>query len=492
MTFCCAHDLRVVTAQEYIARQFAGDVERNTGTPVGKFGTTRGDRRITRLDGMPECEIGTGVFVAAEHQGARGQTGDALQGCEQARRFAFEDSTAACTEQGVADEDRVIGKVGDVAAGMAGNMPHLERREAGYVDSVAVVDELGDVVDARVARSVDRAGMSRRQRRQPTDVISMVVGDENGAQAQVQISECAVDRGIVARVEHDGVGAGLQQPEVVVDERRDVVRAQTGKRGRGDDGHEQLVLAQCAAFGRSRACITIATCLLPSARMPVFSHSGDSGPQTDSWWQRLLAAERAEVSARTGVEDRTVWLAAVPSTKSGDELELYLRGDRQVDGALRAEAGAWPLRDDSVDRIVLQHVVEMAADADALLDEAMRVLKPERSIVLLVVGAWSFTRFKTRWLDTGAPRLQVPALRDLCDALSTRDCVDLRVSRIAFQDGAQARITVGARPWSGLLMIEARKRRELPNSRRAVVRQRVTRARAGWVARPSSRSGNAA
>jgi len=228
--------------------------------------------------------------------------------------------------------------------------------------------------------------------------------------------------------------------------------------------------------------------------MPVISHSGASGSQADSWWQRLLTAERTEVCARTGIEDRTVWVAALPAplTTPGDALELFMRGDRLVDGSLRAEIGAWPLRDDSVDRIVLQHVVELAADADALLDEALRVLKPERSIVLLVVGAWSVTRFRTRWFDTGAPRLHVPGLRDLCDALSARDCVDLRVSRIVFRDGSPARIAGGAQPWSGLLMIEARKRRELPNLRRTGVRQRVTRARAGWVARPSSRAGIAA
>ncbi len=228
--------------------------------------------------------------------------------------------------------------------------------------------------------------------------------------------------------------------------------------------------------------------------MPVNSHSGAPGPHADSWWQRLLAAERAALCVPAGTEDRTLWMAAVPAPPmaSGDALELFLHGDRLVDGALRAEIGAWPLRDDSVDRIVLQHVVEVAADADALLDEALRVLKPERSIVLLVVGAWSVTRFKMRCFDTGAPRLQVPGLRDLCGALNARDCVDVCVSRIAFRDGAPVRIASGARPWSGLLMIEARKRRELPNLRRSVVRQRVTRARAGWVARPSSSNGIAA
>ncbi len=64
----------------------------------------------------------------------------------------------------------------------------------------------------------------------------------------------------------------------------------------------------------------------------------------------------------------------------------------RLNGDLVAAPSLWPLRDDSIDRIVLQHAVEVVPDVDALLDEALRVLKPERRILLLTVGALGLTQ----------------------------------------------------------------------------------------------------
>lgn len=171
-------------------------------------------------------------------------------------------------------------------------------------------------------------------------------------------------------------------------------------------------------------------------------------------------------------------------------MDLCLRDDR-LSGHLEAPSMPWPLRDDSVDRVVLQHVLETAPDVEGLLDEALRVLKPEREIAVLVVGALGWTRWRLHLRDAAAPSLRIHPTRMLLEALAARDCVDLRVSRVDFDGDNEARIAAPARLWSGVYLIEARKRRVLPHQRRVRVRRRVI-APVGWVARPASRRGLAA
>lgn len=223
-------------------------------------------------------------------------------------------------------------------------------------------------------------------------------------------------------------------------------------------------------------------------------HSTPAVALPASWWQRLLAAERQTLATAVVADERELWLsvagapAAVPTA---GVLELVQSG-QLLEGDVRAACAQWPLRDDSIDRVVLQHVLEAGGDVDELLDEAIRVLKPERSIALFAIGALGWTRCKLHFAATGAPQLRVRSTRTLLEALATRGCVDLRVSRVDFDGDAEARVTAPARIWSGLCLIEARKRRELPNVRQLRARGRAQVPVSGWVARPTSRNGLAA
>lgn len=211
------------------------------------------------------------------------------------------------------------------------------------------------------------------------------------------------------------------------------------------------------------------------------------------WWPRLLAAERRALTTVPADDERELWMscAGAPQVAVGGVLALQVSA-RVLGGDLRAEASQWPLREDCIDRVVLQHAVEVVADADLLLDEALRVLKPERSILLLTVGALGWTRCRLQFGASGAPSLRVHSTRTLLEALAARGCVDLRVSRVEFDDRDDVRVTAPARMWSGLCLIEARKRRELPNVRRLRPHLRVAAPGAGWLARPTSRNGLAA
>ena len=212
------------------------------------------------------------------------------------------------------------------------------------------------------------------------------------------------------------------------------------------------------------------------------------------WWPRLLNAERRALASTPATDEREVWissLAVANDARTTGLLDLC-SGQRHFDGDLRAECGLWPLRDDSVDRVVLQHVLEVVDDVDALLDESLRVLKPERNIAMIVVGAWGWTRCRLQFGDSGAPALRMYSTRLLLETLAARGCVDLRVSRIEFDGRNAARVCAPARMWSSLCLIEARKRRELPNVRQLRARRRVVAPTSGWIARPTSRNGLAA
>lgn len=223
-----------------------------------------------------------------------------------------------------------------------------------------------------------------------------------------------------------------------------------------------------------------------SNEMPI-----DASPR---WWPRLLAAERRAFVASPAQDEREVWISSAANRSDASAVGVLdlQAGIRALEGDLRAECALWPLRDDSVDRIVLQHALEVVGDVDALLDEAVRVLKPERSIAIMVVGAWGWTRCRLWFGDSGAPTLRVHSARTLLEALAARGCVDLRVSRIEFDGRDGARVLAPARMWSGVCLIEARKRRELPNVRQLRARRRVVTPASGWIARPTSRSGLAA
>jgi SAM-dependent methyltransferase len=211
------------------------------------------------------------------------------------------------------------------------------------------------------------------------------------------------------------------------------------------------------------------------------------------WWLRLLLAERRALEALPAHDERELWLAPAGSLAYRQTGTLDLRATAlSLDGDLRADNATWPLREDSIDRVVLQHVLEVATDADAVLDEALRVLKPERRVLVLALGALGWTRCRLKFSGSGAPALRVHSTRTLLEALAARGCVDLRVSRVEFDGRERVQVLTPARMWSGLCLIEARKRRELPNVRRLRPRLHVPAPGGGWIARPSSCTGIAA
>jgi SAM-dependent methyltransferase len=116
----------------------------------------------------------------------------------------------------------------------------------------------------------------------------------------------------------------------------------------------------------------------------------------------ILDSEAALVAeALQGWPGRT-WLrctpAAVPCPEGlGPGLSLVGDGEHWV-GELRCGA-EFPLGDDSMASIVLQHVADFAPDPVGLLAEAARVLEPRGTLWLLALNP--LTPYRRHWTGTG-------------------------------------------------------------------------------------------
>lgn len=137
-----------------------------------------------------------------------------------------------------------------------------------------------------------------------------------------------------------------------------------------------------------------------------------------------------------------------------------------------AEFDALPLESDSVDAVVLHHVLEFSRQPHSILREAYRVLVPRGHLLVLCINPWSLFGLRTRLLGSyrGSPwRGQLISTRRIIDWLSL---LDMRVSEVRqtfHQLPVQAPATLGrlgalwshaerySLPFGGAYLVEARK-----------------------------------
>jgi hypothetical protein len=193
--------------------------------------------------------------------------------------------------------------------------------------------------------------------------------------------------------------------------------------------------------------------------------------------------------------DRLLWISP-PNAFASDvpsELQLALKGGI-LDGDMRAPLAEWPLRDDSLDGVVIQHPLEAGASLDPLLDEAMRVLKPECSLWLVSAGTASICRFKLARALASGPRwpgaFRFGAFQS---GMLRRGGVDMELRSFAFDYGLGALCAMSRSvPWAPVLMAHARKRRSANILRPRALRSLTSAGVSGMPALPASRVGLAA
>ena len=178
-----------------------------------------------RFHGQGETQVALGVLMGAIHKGRRRQCGEFGQGSLHLRRRAFEQPPAAGAEQRVAAEHRAVVSetwaiIGDVATGVSGHGDDLEPEgQFRQFDAFAAGQRcayLGDIFEAWAEHGDGKAGEDFRQ---SADVVAVMMGRENGAQAVAAALKVVEHRRGIARVDHRGVATGAQQPDVVVVER---------------------------------------------------------------------------------------------------------------------------------------------------------------------------------------------------------------------------------------------------------------------------------
>ena len=72
------------------------------------------------------------------------------------------------------------------------------------------------------------------------------------------------------------------------------------------------------------------------------------------------------------------------------------RGNENIDGALKGDLGALPLRDATFDLIVVSHVAEHLTEPEAVFRELARVLRPGGRLLLLTPNRWHYVPLVAR------------------------------------------------------------------------------------------------
>ncbi|AVP96329.1 hypothetical protein C7S18_03600 [Ahniella affigens] len=196
----------------------------------------------------------------------------------------------------------------------------------------------------------------------------------------------------------------------------------------------------------------------------------------------LCTREQRVLGEALAVHDRVLWLAAGQQPEANPAcLALRLGEHNTIEGDLCAAIDAWPIRDRSMDQVILQHSLDFSPLGAVVIGEALRVLKPERELWITGLGRLGWQRWRMSWQAGRGHRPHPPSLNQLRLLLMSHGCVDLQVQ--CFQNDALAG---SASMFSDHYLLRARKReiRPMATTHRRV---RVLKSRAG-VWSPSARN----
>jgi hypothetical protein len=205
---------------------------------------------------------------------------------------------------------------------------------------------------------------------------------------------------------------------------------------------------------------------------------------TPAWFHTPLGAllERQEAALLQPALEQAVGLHALQVGAWGARGEWlsYSRAQRRTllaaPGTYRgphvaAELDQWPVQSDMVDTVFLPHTLDFAADPDALVREAVRVLVGEGQLFVLGFAPWGSWRLAARLCREPAPLAvaQPIGVRRLRDWLRVLGCETLGVQHCL--GGVPAARLIGGRceallervgpriyPWGcGAYLLHARK-----------------------------------
>lgn len=384
---------RLGSAQKNVDLPFQAD---GRGQAGGAGGTGRAarlmgrNRRIGRFHHPGKAKIGFGVLMAAIHGSVWRQGRQSLQRTMQFGRGAFKQPAAAGGKQRIAAEQRPmaahIGKIGNVPAGVAGYGQHCKTQPQGRQVELLPVSQYR-VGDSGFARAIHRDAEAFAQGCSAGGVVRMMVRDEYGNRGELLGAQNRFHRRRLARVHNRHpawIFGAVNQPDVIVPQ-----------------GRNGLYMQCCHARGWYR--------MRRGSSSAVYHSRMDE--TTATWFTtplgaRLLATETrlagtllADAFGQDGVQ-LGQWggpHAFAPCLQTRHHVRVACSEAATQTPQVRAHPERLPFASDSVDVLLLPHVLEFAASPHAVVRETERVLLGEGRLLIFGFNPWSLFGLRRRF-----------------------------------------------------------------------------------------------
>lgn len=198
-------------------------------------------------------------------------------------------------------------------------------------------------------------------------------------------------------------------------------------------------------------------------RQAPLRQTADATSAASRWTARWFADQRRMLLAGIASDQRLLWLSPVSQPVAADHAIVDLRPavPPVLTGDLTQTAGDWPFLDDSLDQVVLQHVGETWLDPAVLIDQALRVLRPEGSLWWFGCGWLGWPRLRIAWAESERSQV-VSAVAPSAwrRRLADRGCVDIVAYSLRRDAESGNLVAVAGAGWtSPWVMLHARKRR---------------------------------
>ena len=247
---------------------------------------------------------------------------------------------------------------------VAGNGQHIEAKlELGNVDRLVVGNRAIDGGNVFVCRAIDWNLTVMGQSADAAGVVVVVVGDQNGGQIELVLAQKGEHGHRVAGIDHDGVVGIAQGPDVVVPKGRD--RADVN---RVIHWHYDSMTERMSSF-----------------------QAWFSGVDGSYLREREQALHDWTVSNLFGFHGVQIGLSCTDFLRSS-RIKHLLHVDAVQTGGLLADPEHLPFANQSVDLLLLPHVLEFSTHPHQILREAERVLIAEGSLVLTGFNPWGLWR----------------------------------------------------------------------------------------------------
>lgn len=358
------------------------------------------------------------------------------------RRRALEKAAATRHEQRIPDERHAMTMKGDMTGCMARHIEYLEAdAESSQFDHVAFLHGARLSGDRLARRADDGNGVLFEYALDTADMVPVMVGSKDRFRDEALGADDLEDRRGVARIdESDAPIVGIDdQPDVVIREGRDWFYLEHGIMLPGGDRRVNLPRRLPLQDGSATAAMT-----------------GPKKPTTVSdglrrWFEQvpgryLIGMEQAclgrVLPGLFGYHIVQVGHCTSPdlldASRISHKMTLYLSAgaDRNSGVTLVCSAESLPFAPDSVDVVVLPHVLEFASNPHRVLREVERVLIGEGHLVLFGFNPWSlwgFWRLVLAWSEEPPWCGHYYGLARLRDWLSLLDFEVLSVERFLFR-----------------------------------------------------------